>query len=125
MPLDPGLTASIDLVVGDTDTALAFGSGDVAVLATPRLIALCEQAAIEALHGQIAAGSSTVGLSIQFDHLRPTAVGRSVTAEATLDKVDGRRLHFTISVRDDRGLLGAGKVTRVLVDRERFMEKTL
>jgi predicted thioesterase len=124
MTLDPGLSATVEMLVDKEDTALALGSGDVAVLATPRLVGLCEEATMSALLGQVGFGCSTVGLSIQFDHLRPTAVGQRVTAEATLDKVEGRRLYFTVSAKDDRGLVGAGKVTRVLVDIDRFMEKT-
>ncbi len=125
MTLDPGLSATVDLIVETADTARAHGSGDVEVLATPRLVGLCEEATMSALIGRVGIGCSTVGLSIQFDHLRPTAVGQRVTAEATLDRVDGRRLHFTVCAKDDRGLVGAGKVTRVLVDVDRFMEKTL
>jgi predicted thioesterase len=53
----------------------------------------------------------------------PSGVGETVTAEATLDKIDGRRLMFTVSVSDSHGLVAAGKVTRVLVDRERFLER--
>ena len=62
-------------------------------------------------------------MRVQLDHLAPTAVGQTVSAEATLEKVEGRRLIFTVSVNDDRGLVAAGKVTRVVVDTERFLDK--
>ena len=62
-------------------------------------------------------------MRVQLDHLAPTAVGGKVEAEATLEKVEGRRLIFTVSVTDDRGLVAAGKVTRVVVDVERFLDK--
>lgn len=124
MGLDTGLEASIEMVIADDDTALAMGSGDVPVLATPRLIALCEQATMAAVAGHVADGHTTVGLSVQVDHLRPTAVGQKVWAEAHLDKVDGRRLCFSVAAKDDRGLIGAGRVTRVVVETERFMDKT-
>jgi fluoroacetyl-CoA thioesterase len=117
-----GLTASVELVVADGDTAPAFGSGSVPVLATPRLVALCEQAAVAAIDGELDAGSTSVGRRVQFDHLAPTMVGSPVTAEATLEKISGRRLTFTVSASDPRGLIGAGKVTRVVVDVERFLE---
>ena len=68
-------------------------------------------------------GHTTVGMRVQLDHLAPTAVGNEVTAEATLEKVEGRRLIFTVSATDDRGLIAAGKVTRVVVDVERFLDK--
>lgn len=117
-----GLTASVELIVSVDDTAQAFGSGSVPVLATPRLVALCEQAAVAALEGELDEGSTSVGRRVQFDHLAPTMVGAPVTAEATLEKISGRRLTFTVSASDPRGLIGAGKVTRVLVDIDRFLE---
>ena len=123
MPIQTGLTASVDLVVAADDTAPAFGSGSVPVLATPRLVALCEEAAVQAIDGQLGTGETSVGMRVQFDHLAPTMVGSLVTAEATLEKVAGRRLTFTVSASDPRGLIAAGKVTRVVVDVERFLDK--
>ena len=110
-------------MVGQQDTALALGSGEVPVLATPRVIALCEQATVVAVSGQLGHNETTVGMRVQLDHLVPTKVGGKVKAEATLEKVEGRRLTFTVSVSDARGLIAAGKVTRVVVDVDRFMDK--
>jgi fluoroacetyl-CoA thioesterase len=124
VPLQPGLAAHVDLDVGDDDTAIALRSGDVPVLATPRLIALCEEAAILAVEGHIPEGHTTVAMRVQLDHLAPTGVGCRVSAEARLDKVEGRRVTFSVSASDDRGLVAAGKVTRVVVDIEKFMEKS-
>lgn len=123
MSIPTGLSASVEIVVSDDDTAIALGSGSVPVLATPRLVGLCEQAAVAAIEGHLAEGSTSVGMRVQVDHLMPTAVGAPVTAEATLEKVSGRRLTFTVSATDHRGLIAAGRVTRVVVDVERFMEK--
>lgn len=120
----PGLSATAHLTVTDADTAIAFGSGEVPVLATPRIVALVEEAAVAAVHPGLEAGSSTVGVRVQIEHISPTAVGGAVTAEATLEKVEGRRLIFHVAARDERGLIAAGKVTRVLVDVERFLDKT-
>jgi len=100
-----------------------MASGDVPVLATPRVVALCEEAACAALVGHLRAGETSVGMRVQLDHLAPTAVGGKVKAEATLEKVEGRRLIFTVSVSDNRGLIAAGKVTRVVVNVERFLDK--
>lgn len=122
--LETGLSGTVELVVGDADTAIALGSGTVPVLATPRLIALCEEATVRCVQGHTESGSSTVGMRVQFDHLAPTAVGGTVVAEAHLEKIEGRRLTFTVSARDERGLVAAGKVTRVVVEVDRFMEKT-
>ena len=118
-----GLRATVEHVVTGADTSIALGSGDVPVLATPRVVALCEQATVAALAGQLGPEFSTVGMRVQLDHLQPTAVGPSVVAEATLDKVEGRRLTFLVTVNDGRGLVAAGKVTRVVVERERFLDK--
>jgi fluoroacetyl-CoA thioesterase len=123
MRLSPGLHGSAKLVVGQADTSIAMHSGEVPVLATPRLIALCEEATIAAVAERLPEGHTTVGMRVQIDHLAPTHVGTSVAAEATLEKVEGRRLTFTVSVTDHGGLVAAGKVTRVIVETERFLEK--
>lgn len=123
MILDTGLRGDAKLHVGDGDTARALGSGSVDVLGTPRLIALCEEAAVNSLSNVLEPGTTTVGMRIQFDHLQPTPVGTEVVAEAVLERVDGRRLVFTVSASDPGGLVGAGKITRVLVDVDRFMSK--
>lgn len=123
MLLQTGLSASAELVVTDSDTALAFRSGTVPVLATPRVVALCEQAAFEAVEAHLPEESTSVGMRVQLDHLAPSMPGATVTAEATLDKVAGRRLTFNVSASDSRGLIAAGKVTRVVVDVEPFLDK--
>lgn len=124
MPVEPGLSGHVELVVTDDDTAIAARSGDVAVLSTPRIVALCEEASVAAVDGRLPEGETTVGMRVQLDHLAPTAVGDLVTADARLEKVEGRRLKFSVSVNDDRGLVAAGKVTRVVVEREHFLDKT-
>jgi predicted thioesterase len=123
VPLSPGLHGSAKLVVLEADTARALKSGDVDVLGTPRLIALVEEAAVAAVADQMSPGHTTVGMRVQVDHLAPTGIGASVAAEATLEKVQGRRLTFTVSVTDHRGLVAAGKVTRVVVDTESFLDR--
>lgn len=123
MPPRPGLTATVTLDVTEADTAIALGSGDVHVLATPRVVALAEEASVKAVEGALGAGSTTVGYRVQLDHLSPTMPGTTVTAEAVLEAVEGRRLTFRVSVTDPRGLVAAGRITRVAVERDRFMEK--
>lgn len=112
------------LVVTDSDTAIAYGSGCVPVLATPCVIKLCEQAAVAAVNDHLPDGVTTVGMRVQIDHLQPTAVGHVVSAEAILKHIEGRRLTFAVSVEDHRGLVAAGKVTRVMIEVQRFMDKT-
>jgi len=123
MPPRPGLSATISYEVTDADTALALRSGDVAVLATPRVVCLAEEASVQAVQQSLAPGTTTVGYRVQLDHLAPTVPGTTITVEATLENVEGRRLTFRVAVTDSRGLVAAGRITRVTVERDRFMEK--
>jgi fluoroacetyl-CoA thioesterase len=122
-----GLTAQLELTVAPGDTAEVYRSGDVPVLATPRLIALCEEATCRATDDHLTVAQASVATRVQFDHLAPVAPGSVVLAEATLVKVEGRRLTFNVSAArlegDGGGLVGAGVVTRVLVDRSVFLAK--
>lgn len=122
-----GINAVVSLTVTDEDTAECARSGDVPVLATPRLVALCEEASCRTLDGRLGPGRTSVASRIQFDHLLPVPVGTTVVGEATLEKVEGRRLVFTVTVNlrscDRTGLVAAGRLTRVVVDRSAFMDK--
>jgi fluoroacetyl-CoA thioesterase len=118
-----GLRGEAEMVVGDQDTARALRSGTVDVLGTPRLIALCEEASCRAIAVALADGTTSVGMKVGLDHLQPSPVGERVVAEAVLSKVEGRRLTFTVSASDSRGLVAAGRVQRVIVDVERFMAR--
>lgn len=121
--LKPGLAANVSLTVAKEDTAVALGTGDVPVLATPRVVILAEEASVLAVQGHLDEGLTTVGYRVQLDHLAPAIVGAIVDVEATLESIEGRRLTFRISVNDGRGLVAAGKITRVVVNRERFLER--
>jgi fluoroacetyl-CoA thioesterase len=123
LALAPGLTADAEMVVTERDTAAAQRSGDVPVLATPGVVRLAEEASVAAVAGRLATGTTTVGHRVQLDHLAPTPVGARVRAEALLELVEGRRLTFRISVSDSHGLVAAGRITRVVVERDRFLEK--
>jgi fluoroacetyl-CoA thioesterase len=123
MQLQPGLSARVELTVTDADTAQALGSGDVPVLATPRVLALAEAATVAALAARLDTGRTTVGTRVELDHVAATVVGRHVTALAILAKVDGRRLLFDIVVREGDELVAEGRVERVMVDRQRFLAK--
>ena len=111
------------LVVTDDDTAIAQRSGDVPALSTPRVVALCEEASVDAVSGHLDDGETSVGATVQITHVAPSSVGVELHAEATLERVEGRRLHFTVSVTDPHGLVAAGKLTRAVVDHARFLDK--
>jgi predicted thioesterase len=118
-----GLAGEAALVVSDADTAIALGSGDVPVLGTPRVVALVEAATLDALKGWLADHQTTVGTLIDVDHLRPSAVGATVHAQARLDAMEGKRLEFTVTVTQDGHEVARGRVVRALVDRETFLSR--
>ena len=109
--------------VTDDDTAIALGSGDVPVLATPRLLAWLEAAtcALAQQAGLLGAGRTSVGTRVNVEHLLATAVGGTVETRAELAHQDGRLLRFTVAATDGSGrLVATGEVTRVIVDLDRF-----
>jgi predicted thioesterase len=116
-----GASAQLELTVTDADTAQAVGSGDVPVLATPRVLALAEAATVRALARRLESGTTTVGTRVELSHRAPTPVGRTVRAVATLAGVDGRRLTFEVSVSEGDTVVAEARVERVLVDRSRFL----
>ena len=111
------------LVVGDEELALAFRSGDVPVFATPRLLGLVEEATVAAIRDHLESGTTTVGVRAELDHTAATGKGATVTAEATLAFIDGRKLTFEVSARDARATIASGRITRMVVDRGRFLAK--
>ncbi|MET0425045.1 MAG: hotdog domain-containing protein [Actinoplanes sp.] len=121
----PGLTARVEMTVTDADTAQSLGSGDVPVLGTPRLLALAEAATVAATARKIPGGVTTVGTRAEVEHRAATPVGRQVAAQATLAKVDGRRLIFDVVVLDGETTVADVRVERVVLDRQRFIEKAL
>jgi fluoroacetyl-CoA thioesterase len=132
MGLAPGLRASVRAVVGEADTAIEAGSGDVPVLATPRLLALAEAACVAALGPQLGPGMTSVGTAVSLEHRRASLIGAEITIEAELTEVDGRRLVFSFIVRqglpgdpggDEDLVVGAGTVERVVVDRDKFLAR--
>ena len=123
VPLEVGLTTTIERQVGEDDLAPAFGSGDVPVLATPRVIAWCEEATMLALEGQIQEGQTTVGMRIRVDHVAPTGPGSAVSITANLTRIEGRRLTFQVDAADSQTEIALGQVVRVVVDRDRFLDR--
>lgn len=111
--------------VTDDDTAIALGSGDVPVLATPRLLAWMEAATVAAAADRLSELQTTVGIRIEMQHLRASAVGSGVEVaaahvEAELDGV----LRFEVIATDRDGrVLATGTVERAVVDRARFLAR--
>ena len=112
-----------ELVVTDAVTAIALGSGDMPVLATPAMMALMENAAMLAVRDSLPEGCTTVGGHIESSHLKPTKVGEKVEAVAEVVKVDGKKIFFKVAAYCGDALLGEGTHLRFVVDREKFMSR--
>ncbi|MBQ4616838.1 MAG: hypothetical protein IJB27_00495 [Clostridia bacterium] len=111
------------LLVKGSDLAVAVGSGDLPVLATPRMVALMEQAAAALVAEALDDGITTVGTALNVTHTAPTLVDRTVTATATRLETDGRRFVFAVEAADEVGVVGRGTHERVSVKGDRFLEK--
>ena len=118
--LRPGLRGEASLIVGDEHTAPSIGSGAVRVLATPVMINLFEAAALAAVEHLLPAGHQSLGTVLNVRHIAATPVGMRVVASATVEKVDGRTVHFRLEARDERDLIGDGTHERVVVNVAKF-----
>ena len=121
--LQPGRCGRAALVIGPEHTAAHVGSGRAPVLATPIMIALMEAAAVDCVESALPAGHESLGVRIEVEHSAPTPIGMAVTATAELTEVSGRTLAFRLEARNDAGVVGKGRHTRVIVDSERFRAK--
>lgn len=123
MTLAPGLTGQAHTRVTEANTAAAVGSGGIAVFSTPMMIALMENAALQAVQPHLAAGESTVGSLINIKHMAATPLGMQVRAVARLDAVEGRRLLFTVEAFDEVEKIGEGSHERFVIQVERFLAR--
>jgi fluoroacetyl-CoA thioesterase len=121
--LEPGLEGIVKVTVEKRMTATAFDSGPVDGLATPALVALMEAACMRAVAGAMVPGQSSVGVHLDVEHLAPTPVGMAVVVRARLERVENRKLHFTVRAEDEAGEIGRGTHERVLIDLERFEQR--
>ena len=120
MALKPGLKAAVEIVVGTRDTAPHVGSGKIKVFATPVMVNMMEEAALNAIEGLLPEGHQTVGTRLDITHTAATPVGMRVIAHAELIKVDGRKLTFRVSAEDEKELIGEGTHERIIVNVARF-----
>ena len=121
--MNTGYSYTSTTVVNNNNTAKTLGSGDMDVFATPAMVALMENAAMNAVAPHLEEGQTTVGTQISTSHIKASALGATITATAVLTAVDGRSLTFEITARDGENIIGEGVHTRFIVDRERFLSK--
>ncbi len=118
-----GMAGEVSLVVGEQDTAAVMGSGTVPVLATPRMIALMEEAAWTAIQEGLDEDQTSVGISMNISHSAATPVGMEVTARAEVTAVEGRKVSFLLNAWDEKGIIGEGTHQRAVVSEEKFVRK--
>ena len=120
-----GTKGSKSVKVTEDTLASATGSGAVDVFSTPNLVLLMEEASVEAVKDYLEDGETTVGTMVNIRHLAATPPGLTVTATAVLTEVYGRRLVFEVSAHDGVDIVGQGTHERFVVDRAKFIEKSL
>ncbi len=118
-----GLSAQSRIEVSQNNTAIALGSGDLEVFATPAMIALMENAAMKAVAAELEEGSTTVGTAMSASHVKASGIGSQVVATAEVIEVEGRKISFKVEAHDTEGLIGEGEHTRFVVDKTKFMQK--
>lgn len=124
----PGTSAELDFQVTESDLSTALGSGDVPVLATPRLLAWLEATTVAALGAALPAGSTSVGVAVEIDHTAASPLGAEVRTAATIRHVEGKIILFEVDavhVRADQEpvVIGHGTISRAIVDREKFLSR--
>ena len=123
MSVEVGMKGRADTVVTGDNTAQAAGSGLVPVFATPWMIALMENAAVNAVQAQLAPDEGTVGTRLDVTHDAATPIGMRVWAEAEVTAVEGRKLTFAVSAWDEAEKIGGGIHERFIIKPERFLVK--
>ena len=123
--LSVGLQSELTLLVSPEHLASRWGSGGVNVFATPHMVGLMEQASVRAVDRHLPSGYRTVGVHVDVRHMAATPMGHHVTARATLQEIDGRRLVFHVVAEDAAGTIGEGTLERMIVDLQRFITRAM
>ncbi len=121
--IEVGLTKQSRTTVSNNNTAIALGSGDLEVFATPAMVALMENAAMKAIADELEEGSTSVGTEINTTHIKASGIGAEIVATAKVTAVEGRKITFAVEALDGDDLIGVGAHTRFIVDKTKFMQK--
>lgn len=122
--LKVGLKNSGEMPVTESDTAIFVGSGSLKVLATPKMIALMEKVSAELAEKNLPAEFTSVGISLNVEHIAPTPVGMKIRVESELVEISGRKLTFEVAAFDEAEKIGKGRHERFIVDGKKFQAKT-
>lgn len=121
--ISQGIKHHEEIIATEAQSAMAFGSGSVNVFATPAMIAIMEKTAHKSVQPLLPEGYTTVGTEVNIKHLKATAIGKIIRSDTYLKSVDGKKLFFELHAWDDKGMIGIGTHTRVIVEEKVFMEK--
>lgn len=123
MEIIVGMKGEASTLVEREDTAAEVGSGSLLVYATPCMVALMEGAACEAINDALTEDQSSVGISLNIEHLSATPVGLEVRAEAEVTAVEGKIITFAITAYDEAGKIGEGTHKRCVISTQKFLDK--
>ena len=123
MEIIVGMKGEASTLVEREDTAAEVGSGSLLVYATPCMVALMEGAACEAINEALAEDQSSVGISLNIEHLSATPVGLEVRAEAEVTAVEGKIITFAITAYDEAGKIGEGTHKHCVISSQKFLDK--
>ncbi len=124
MEITVGMKGEAFTLVEREDTAKEVGSGELLVYATPCMVALMEGAACEAIAQCLSDTQTSVGTALNIEHISATPVGMEVRAEAEVTAVEGKVITFQVRAFDEAGEIGKGIHKRVLINSQKFLEKT-
>lgn len=124
MEITVGMKGEAFTDVEREDTAQLVGSGSLLVYATPCMVALMEGAACEAIAEALDESQTTVGTALNIEHISATPVGMEVRAEAIVTEVNGKVITFEVNAYDEAGPIGKGTHKRVIINSQKFLEKT-
>ncbi len=122
--LRTGLKGHQDFVVKESDSAHAFRSGSLEVLATPVLIASAEETCADLVQPLLEPGMGTVGTMVNIRHLAPSPIGMKYSCDCEITETEGRVIRFHVVLRDEREQIGEGTHERVIINEARFFEKS-
>ena len=118
MSLEVGIKGTCTVTADESNSAKTMGSGTLDVFATPAMIALMEKTAWTSVAPYLEAGEGTVGIHLDI------SLGMTITCESELVEIDGRKLVFSVSAKDEKGtVIGRGTHERFVILEEKFQEK--
>ncbi|AOT73277.1 hypothetical protein Gferi_23430 [Geosporobacter ferrireducens] len=124
--IDVGTSVTIQKKIVEEDTALNYGSGKLeTLLATPSLVALMIEAAVNAVDHRLPEGMITVGRKMEIVHEKPTGIGATVSVKVEVKDFDGAKIVFDMIAYDEIGMIGRGTHERIIVNKNALLERTM